>query len=72
MGSGAGQVFEGKNPGTLLAWTGAVDTQTALDAAGMIGFSQLDCAFDSVTRGGGKVACDQIGFLRVHCLILSG
>lgn len=37
MGSGAGQVFEGKNPGTLLAWTGAVDTQTALDAAGMIG-----------------------------------
>ncbi len=31
--SGAGLIFEGTDAGTVLAWTGAVDTQAALDAA---------------------------------------
>lgn len=53
--TGAALVFEGSGTGSLLAWTGAVDKQSALDAAGLIGLMAARDESDRETWNSGSI-----------------
>jgi hypothetical protein len=54
--SGAALVFQGSSAGSVLAWTGAVDTQTALDATRLIQLMARNSVSDREAWNSGTIA----------------